>query len=124
MAIYVNAFKTVHLTADNDIADRKTNSFLIKWMLIEGVFLEAIMFYLTLKIQYGLDLKINHNTSKAAFILSVLSSGFEVLATLGDAYTGFCYYNGRRMIIEKVSLCHVLMLSIATKTPAHLHIQP
>ena len=101
VAIYVNAYKAVHLTKDNSVADRKKNAFMIKWVLIEGVFLESIMFYLTLKIEFGLDVKITENTSRASFIVSVLSSGFEVLATLGEAYTEYCDYNGRRMIIEK-----------------------
>ena len=59
------------------------------------------MVFLTGYLQRDLEVTLLRTTSKYMFILNVITSGFEILATLGDIYSMFCDYNAQRALVEK-----------------------
>ena len=132
MAIYIAAYHSVHMKAKVDqeneeddedkteaqqtekmyykVFQRKYIKSLMRAMIFEGILLEISIVIITSIIQKEIDVTLTKCTSNWMFIINVLASLVEIIATCGDIAIVWFEYDGQSSIIEKnLELKHVLV---------------
>jgi hypothetical protein len=99
LTFMASAYHALHLNAED--TDRNHVKMLIRLMFIEGICLEFFMVYLTNILQRDLEVHLMQQTTTWMFITNVITSGFEILATLADITSMWCDYEAQRSLIEK-----------------------
>ena len=79
-------------------------------MIFEGILLEISIVIITSIIQKEIDVTLTKCTSNWMFIINVLASLVEIIATCGDIAIVWFEYDGQSSIVEKnLELKHVLV---------------
>ena len=93
------------------VFQRKYIKIVMRFMIFEGIFLEILILLITTFIQVDLeDMKlVSTENSNWSFILNILTTVIEIVATCSDLTIFKFEYDGQSSIVEKsLELKHIL----------------